>query len=61
MADNRMNETRMRKSQNLPFDTVTLLLDAVGGEQVAGSGFEAEEPDRDFASAELSEDESQPH
>jgi hypothetical protein len=47
----------MRKSQNLPLDRAATLLVAVGGEPVAGSGFEAEEPEPDFAADELSEDE----
>ena len=38
----------MPNSQNLPSDT-TALLDAVGGEPLAGSGFEAEAPEPGFA------------
>jgi hypothetical protein len=49
----------MRKSQNLAIDRAATLLVAVGGEPVAGSGFEAEEPEPDFAADELSEDEVQ--
>ena len=49
----------MRKSQNLAIDRAAALLVAVGGEPVAGSGFEAEEPESDFAADELSEDEVQ--
>jgi hypothetical protein len=48
---------KMRKSQNLPIDRAATLLVAVGGEPVAGSGFEAEEPEPDFAADERSEDE----
>ena len=47
----------MRKSQNLAIDRAVTLLVAVGGEPVAGSRFEAEEPGPDFAADELSEDE----
>ncbi len=47
---------KMRKSQNLPIDRAATLLVAVGGEPVAGSGFEAEEPEPDFAVNEPSED-----
>ena len=47
----------MRKSQNLAIDRAATLLVAVGGEPVAGSGFEAEEPELDFAVDGLSEDE----
>ena len=51
----------MRKSQNLPLDGAPTLLVAVGGEPIAGSGFEAEEPDPGFAADELSQDESPVH
>jgi len=47
----------MWKSQNLPIDRAATLLVAVGGEPVAGSRFEAEEPEPDFAADERSEDE----
>ena len=47
----------MQKSQNLPLDRAATLVVAVGGEPVAGSGFEAEEPEPGFAADELSEDE----
>ena len=47
----------MLKSQNLAIDRAATLLVAVGGEPVAGSGFEAEEPEPDFAADEMSEDE----
>ena len=46
----------MRKSQNLAIDRAATLLVAVGGEPVAGSGFETEEHEPDFAADELSED-----
>jgi hypothetical protein len=48
----------MRKSQNLLLDRAATLLVAVGGEPIAGSGFEGEEPDPRFAEDELSQDES---
>jgi hypothetical protein len=51
----------MRKSQNLPLDRAAILLIAVGGEPIAGSGFEAEEPDPSFAEDELSRDETPMH
>jgi hypothetical protein len=54
-------EKRMRESRKLPLDRAATLLDAVGGEQVAGSGFEAEEPDRGFATDELSKAEYPTH
>jgi hypothetical protein len=47
----------MQKLQNLPIDRAATLLVAVGGEPVAGSGFEAEQPEPDFAADDLSEDE----
>jgi hypothetical protein len=47
----------MQKSQNLPMDRAATLLMAMGGEPVAGSGFEAEEPEPDSAADERSEDE----
>jgi hypothetical protein len=53
----RIEGDKMRKSQNLPIDRAATLLVAVGGEPVAGSGFEAEEPEPDFATDERSEDE----
>jgi hypothetical protein len=47
----------VRKSQNLPMDGAATLLVAVGGEPVAGSGFEAEELEPGFAADDLSGDE----
>jgi hypothetical protein len=47
----------MRKLQNCALDRVTTLLVAVGGDPVAGSGFEAEVSEPSFTSNELSEDE----
>ena len=51
----------MRKSQNLPLDRAAILLVAVGGEPITGSGFEAEESDPNFAEDELSRDETLVH
>jgi hypothetical protein len=45
----------MTNSQNLPSDT-TALLDALGGEPLAGSGFEAEAPEPGFDQAQPSID-----
>jgi len=42
-------------SQNLPLDT-TALLNAVGGEPLAGSGFEAEAPEPGYAEDQPSRD-----
>ena len=47
----------MQKLQNLPTDRAVTLLLAVGGEPVAGSGFEVEEPEPEFAADERSEGE----
>jgi hypothetical protein len=43
----------MRKSQNLSLDKSVELLNAIGGEPVAGSGFETEEHERGFAADEM--------
>ena len=48
----------MSKSQIVPLDKAAALLSAFGGEQIAGSGFEAEEPESGFAMNEMSDDES---
>jgi hypothetical protein len=61
LAYHRAEGDEMRKSQNLPLDGAPTLLVAVGGEPIAGSGFEAEEPDPGFAADELSQDESPVH
>jgi len=45
----------MPNLQNLPSDT-TELLDAVGGEPLAGSGFEAEAPEPGFTQTQPSAD-----
>jgi hypothetical protein len=56
-AHHRIEEDQMQKSQNLRIDRAATLVVAVGGEPLAGSGFETEEPEPDFAADELSEDE----
>jgi len=45
------------KSQNVTLDKAAALLSAFGGEQIAGSGFEAEEPESGFTTNEISDDE----
>jgi hypothetical protein len=44
---------RMQRSQRFQREAVGELLDVVGGEPLAGSRFEAEEPDPEFSSAKL--------
>ena len=39
----------MRNPQNIQRDTLSALLDAIGGEPLAGSGFETEEPESGFS------------
>jgi hypothetical protein len=43
----------MQDSQDFQRDLSAVSLDAIGGELLAGSGFEAEEPEPDFSAAEL--------
>ena len=43
----------MQNSQDLKRNLSTVLLDAIGGEPLAGSGFEAEQPERGYSAAEL--------
>jgi hypothetical protein len=43
----------MQYPQDFQRDLSSASIDAVGGEPLAGSGFEAEEPDPDFTAAEL--------
>jgi hypothetical protein len=38
----------MRNSQDIQHDSSTASLDAIGGEPLAGSGFETEKPESDF-------------
>jgi len=47
----------MPNSRNLPSDT-TALLDAVGGEPLAGSGFEGEAPETAFDQPQLFRDDA---
>ena len=39
----------MQNPQDIQRDTLSASLDAIGGEPLAGSGFETEEPDSGFA------------
>ena len=43
----------MQNLQNTERDSITAALDAIGGEPLAGSGFETEEPESDFLTSEL--------
>ena len=43
----------MQNTQTFQHDHSAVLLDTIGGERLAGSGFETEEPEPDFSSAEL--------
>ena len=43
----------MQNSQDLKRDLSAVSLDAIGGEPLAGSGFEAEEPELGYSAAEL--------
>ena len=43
----------MQNPQDFQRDLSSASMDAIGGEALAGSGFEAEEPDPDFTAAEL--------
>ena len=43
----------MQNSQDLQRNLSAVSLDAIGGEPLAGSGFEIEEPDLNFSAAEL--------
>ena len=45
---------KMQISQDVQRDQSSMSLDAIGGEPLAGSGFETEEPELEFSSAELS-------
>jgi len=57
MVNRKKEETRVSKSQNVTLDKAAALLSAFGGEQIAGSGFEAEEPESGFTTNEISDDE----
>ena len=39
----------MQNLQNIQRDTLSALLDAIGGEPLAGSGFETEDPESGFS------------
>ncbi|MBA3914916.1 MAG: hypothetical protein H0X25_13930 [Acidobacteriales bacterium] len=43
----------MQNPQDFQRDLLSASIDAIGGEPLAGSGFEAEETDPDFTAAEL--------
>jgi len=43
----------MQNSQDFKRDQLAVSLDAIGGEPLAGSGFEAEEPELGYSAAEL--------
>jgi hypothetical protein len=47
----------MQNSQNFQRDLSAMSIDAIGGEPVAGSGFETEAAELGFSSAELSGEE----
>jgi hypothetical protein len=47
----------MQNSQDFQRDLAAVSLDAIGGEPLTGSGFETEEPELEFSSAELSGEE----
>jgi hypothetical protein len=47
----------MQNSQDFQRDLSAVSLDAFGGEPLAGSGFETEEPELEFSDAELSGEE----
>jgi hypothetical protein len=42
-------ETKMQNSQDIQRKSSVTLLDAIGGEPLAGSGFETEDPDEGFS------------
>jgi hypothetical protein len=44
---------KMQNLRDIEHDSLSASLDAIGGEPLAGSGFEAEEPDPGFSAAEL--------
>jgi hypothetical protein len=43
----------MQNSHDFQRDLSAVSIDAIGGEPLAGSGFETEEPEPDFSAAEL--------
>jgi hypothetical protein len=50
---NSADRSKMQNTQTFQHDHAAVLLDTIGGERLAGSGFETEEPEPDFSSAEL--------
>jgi hypothetical protein len=48
---------KMQNSQDFQHDLSAMSIDAIGGEPLAGSGFETEAPELGFSSAELSGEE----
>ena len=50
-------EGEMQNSQDFQRNLAALSLDDIGGEPLTGSGFETEEPEQEFSSAELSGEE----
>jgi hypothetical protein len=48
----------MQNSQDFQRDWAAVSLDGIGGEPLTGSGFETEEPEQEFSSAELSGEEA---
>jgi len=46
-------EAQMQNSDDFRTDAPAVLIDAIGGEPLAGSGFETEEPEPGFSAAEL--------
>jgi hypothetical protein len=51
--DSADEEAKMQNSQDLQRDLSAVSLDAIGGEPLAASGFETEEPEPGFSAAEL--------
>jgi hypothetical protein len=45
----RRRQGEMQNLQDIQRDALPASLDAIGGEQLAGSGFETEEPESDFS------------
>jgi hypothetical protein len=43
----------MQNLRDIEYNSLSASLDAIGGEPLAGSGFEAEEPDPGFSATEL--------
>lgn len=43
----------MQNSHDFQYDLTAVVIDEIGGEPLAGSGFETEEPEPGFSAAEL--------